>query len=135
MRPEIEMGKNIYLYFRQAGIKIDIINQHFLREFVGYDLYFVQDENNLINPLLQVGSGSLSLGFRQCNRAQPLMLTVSLSFLCLSTSLLSINPFFTLSLSLIFSLSLTSFLSVTDLSYCDKPFLVWHTFLSLTYLP
>ena len=27
-------------------------------EFVDYDLYFVQDENNFINPLLQVGSGS-----------------------------------------------------------------------------
>ena len=28
-------------------------------EFVDYDLYFVQDENNFINPLLQVGSGSV----------------------------------------------------------------------------
>jgi len=28
-------------------------------EFVDYDLYFVQDENDLINPLLQVGSGSV----------------------------------------------------------------------------
>ena len=27
-------------------------------EFVDSGLYFVQDENNLINPLLQVGSGS-----------------------------------------------------------------------------
>ena len=27
-------------------------------EFVDSDLYFVQDENNFINPLLQVGSGS-----------------------------------------------------------------------------
>ena len=27
-------------------------------EFVDYDLYFVQDKNNFINPLLQVGSGS-----------------------------------------------------------------------------
>ena len=30
-------------------------------EFVDFGLYFVQDENNLINPLLQVGSGSGSL--------------------------------------------------------------------------
>ena len=27
-------------------------------EFVEFDLYFVQDKNNFINPLLQVGSGS-----------------------------------------------------------------------------
>ena len=27
-------------------------------EFVDSSLYFVQDENNFINPLLQVGSGS-----------------------------------------------------------------------------
>ena len=27
-------------------------------EFVDFGLYFVQDENNFINPLLQVGSGS-----------------------------------------------------------------------------
>ena len=27
-------------------------------EFVDSDLYFVQDKNNFINPLLQVGSGS-----------------------------------------------------------------------------
>ena len=29
-------------------------------EFVDPGLYFVQDENNFINPLLQVGSGSES---------------------------------------------------------------------------
>ena len=29
-------------------------------EFVDSDLYFVQDKNNFINPLLQVGSGSES---------------------------------------------------------------------------
>ena len=28
-------------------------------EFVDSDLYFVQDKNNVINPLLQVGSGSV----------------------------------------------------------------------------
>ena len=28
-------------------------------EFVASGLYFVQDENNFINPLLQVGSGSV----------------------------------------------------------------------------
>ena len=27
-------------------------------EFVDSDLYFVQDKNNFMNPLLQVGSGS-----------------------------------------------------------------------------
>ena len=30
-------------------------------EFVGSDLYFVQDKNNFMNPLLQVGSGSGSV--------------------------------------------------------------------------
>ena len=28
-------------------------------EFVDSELYFVQDKNNFINPLLQVGSGSV----------------------------------------------------------------------------
>ena len=28
-------------------------------EFVDFDLYFVQDKNNFINLLLQVGSGSV----------------------------------------------------------------------------
>ena len=28
-------------------------------EFVDSDLYFVHDKNNFINPLLQVGSGSV----------------------------------------------------------------------------
>ena len=28
-------------------------------EFVDSDLYFVQDKNNFMNPLLQVGSGSV----------------------------------------------------------------------------
>jgi len=42
-----------------VGIKFDIITHHFMLEFVDYDLYFVQDENDLINPLLQVGSGSV----------------------------------------------------------------------------
>ena len=31
-------------------------------EFFDSDLYFVQDKNNFINPLLQVGSGSGSGG-------------------------------------------------------------------------
>ena len=30
-------------------------------EFVDSELYFVQDKNNFINPLLQVGSGSGSV--------------------------------------------------------------------------
>ena len=30
-------------------------------EFVDFDLYFVRDKNNFINPLLQVGSGSGSV--------------------------------------------------------------------------
>ena len=33
-------------------------------EFVDSDLYFVQDKNNFINPLLQVGSGSGSGGLK-----------------------------------------------------------------------
>ena len=37
-----------------VGIKVD----HFKLEFVNSGLYFVQNENNLINTLLQVGSGS-----------------------------------------------------------------------------
>ena len=42
-RPEIEMKKKIYLYFRQVGIKFYIINHHFMLAFVDSDLYFVQD--------------------------------------------------------------------------------------------
>ena len=33
------------------------ISHHFMLEFVDSGLYFVQDENNFIIPLLQVGSG------------------------------------------------------------------------------
>ena len=33
-------------------------------EFVDSDLYFVQDENNFINPMLQVGSGSAKKKYR-----------------------------------------------------------------------
>ena len=51
--------KKKYSYFRQVGIKFDIINHHFMLEFVDSGLYFVQDENNFINPLLEVGSGSV----------------------------------------------------------------------------
>ena len=32
---------------------IDLINHHFKLEFVDSGLYFVEDENNFINPLLQ----------------------------------------------------------------------------------
>ena len=43
-------------------MKFDIINHHFMLEFVDSDLYFVikinDNKNNFINPLLQVGSGS-----------------------------------------------------------------------------
>ena len=59
IRSEIEMKKKIYLYFRKVGIKFDIITHHFMLEFVDSDLYFVQNRNHLINPLLQVGSGSV----------------------------------------------------------------------------
>ena len=58
IRPEIEMKIKIYLYFRKVGIKFDIIINHFMLEVDDSDLYFVQDKNNFINPLLQVGSGS-----------------------------------------------------------------------------
>ena len=61
IRPEIEMKKKIFLYFRQVGIKFDIITHQFMLEFVDSDLYFVQDKNDFINPLLQVGSGSGSV--------------------------------------------------------------------------
>ena len=50
------MQKNIYFYFRQVGIKFDLINQHFKLEFVDSGVYFVQDENIIIKPLLQEGS-------------------------------------------------------------------------------
>ena len=64
VRPEIEMKKKIYLYFRKVGIKFDIITHHFMLEFVDSDLYFVQDKDNFINPLLQVGSGSVEKKYR-----------------------------------------------------------------------
>ena len=34
------------------------MNHHFMLEFVDSGLYFVEYENNVINPLLQVGFGS-----------------------------------------------------------------------------
>ena len=40
------------------GIKFDFVNHNFKLELDGSWLYFVQDENNFIYPLLQVGSGS-----------------------------------------------------------------------------
>ena len=49
--------KEQYLYFWWVGI-IRFINHHFKHEFVDSGLYVVQGENNFINPLLQVGSGS-----------------------------------------------------------------------------
>ena len=53
-----EMKKKIDSHFRWVGINFDIINHHFMLEFVDSDLYSVQDEINFINPLVQVGSGS-----------------------------------------------------------------------------
>ena len=50
--------KKIFLYFRQLGIKFDLISHHFQLDLDDSGLYFVQDKNNFINPLLQVGSGS-----------------------------------------------------------------------------
>ena len=44
------------------GIKFDIITHQFMLEFVDSDLYFVQDKNNFINPLLQIGSVEKSTG-------------------------------------------------------------------------
>ena len=38
--------------------KIRMINNNFMLEFVDSGLHFVKDENNFINPMLQVGSGS-----------------------------------------------------------------------------
>ena len=40
---------------------MNFITHHFMLKFVDSDLYFVQDKNNFINPLLQVGSGSGSV--------------------------------------------------------------------------
>ena len=37
---------------------MDLINHNLQLEFVDSGLYFVQDENNFIYPLLQVGYGS-----------------------------------------------------------------------------
>ena len=51
------MKKKIYLYFRKVGIKFDIINHHFLLEFVDSGLYLFKMKKNFITPLLQVGSG------------------------------------------------------------------------------
>ena len=51
------MKKKMYLYLRQVGIKFDIINHHFMLEFVDSGLYFVHDKNDFKNPLLLVGSG------------------------------------------------------------------------------
>ena len=47
-----------YIFIFKVGIKFDLINHHFKLEFVDSGLYFVQDENCSINPLLQVGFGS-----------------------------------------------------------------------------
>ena len=53
------MKKKIFI-FKVGRHKFDLINHQFKLEFVDPGLYFVQDENNCINPLLQVGSGSES---------------------------------------------------------------------------
>ena len=55
------------IYTPEVSIKLDIINHHFMLEFVDSDLYFGQDKNNFINPLLQVGSGSSSLATCICS--------------------------------------------------------------------
>ena len=52
--PTLDRNEEIDLYFRWVGIKFDLINH----QFVDAGLYFVQDENNFINSLLQAGSGS-----------------------------------------------------------------------------
>ena len=53
--------KKIYLYFRQVRIKFDLINHDFQLELVDSGLYFIQDENNFIYPLLQAGSDEKSI--------------------------------------------------------------------------
>ena len=45
----------MYFYFQQ--IKFNLINHHFRLELIDSGLRFVQDENNFIYPLLQVGYG------------------------------------------------------------------------------
>ena len=70
------MKKNIFLYFRKVGIKVDLINHHFKLESVYSGLYFIQDENIFLNPLLQVGFGSGSneksteSGWRKINESE-----------------------------------------------------------------
>ena len=46
------MKKKEYLHFRQVCIKVDLKYHHFKLEFVNSGLYFVQDKNNFIYPLL-----------------------------------------------------------------------------------
>ena len=50
-------SKNKNLYIRKLGIIFFFIYHHFKLEFVDSGLYFVQDENKFIYPLLQIGSG------------------------------------------------------------------------------
>ena len=47
------------LEFVDSGLYFVKDENNFMLEIVDSDLYFVQDKNNLINPLLQVGSGSV----------------------------------------------------------------------------
>ena len=54
----MSLGTLDLLFFFAVMARDDIINHHFMLVFVDSGLYFVQDENNFINPLLQVGSGS-----------------------------------------------------------------------------
>ena len=55
--------KLVLVIFQVGRHKFDLINHHFKLEFVDSGVYlysYYQDENNLTNPLLQVGSESES---------------------------------------------------------------------------
>ena len=62
--------RNKYLYFSKFGRKFEFINHNFKLVFVNSGLYFVQDENNFVYLLLQVGSGSSSLVFVYLSRCE-----------------------------------------------------------------
>ena len=51
------MKKKYIHIFRSGGIKFDIINHH-LAWICYFGVIIVQNKNNFLNPLLQVGSGT-----------------------------------------------------------------------------
>jgi len=68
IRPEIEMKKKIYLYFRKVGITFDILTHHFMLESVDSGLYFVQDENNFYKAVV---TGRIRIRMAKNQRIRP----------------------------------------------------------------